>query len=229
MSVKGRGRWAWCGLAVAVALAATGCERSHAAEADTLPLAGAIGRLTVEPEPPREGYDREAFDLYQDADGDGCDARREVLIAEATDAPEVSRDGRCWLTGGTWFSYLDGKTLHDERDVQIDHTVALAEAWDSGASKWSHAKLVAYGSDLTDPEQLIGVSGPSNSRKSDTDPGEWMPKGKAAQCRYAAAVTGIKLRWGLSVDDKERAALVKTAKKCTEATVRVWPAPNVGG
>lgn len=173
----------------------------------TVTMKQALATLKVAEEASHEGYDREKFALYQDADGDGCDARREVLIAEAVEGPQVDRKRGCWLSHGEWYSEYDGKTLTNPQDVQIDHVVALNEAWQSGANKWPGKKLRQYGNYLADPRHLIGVSGPSNSFKSDKDPAEWAPSRDAFLCRFAADWVQIKAHWKLTVDVKEKAAL----------------------
>lgn len=80
----------------------------------------------------RTGYDRALFPHWIDADGDGCDTRREVLIAEAVEPPSIGAG--CYLTGGRWLSLYGGIETTDPGTFDLDHVVALAEAWDSGAS-----------------------------------------------------------------------------------------------
>ena len=97
-------------------------------------LLSRLEALAVQPER-RSGYDRDLFDHWVDADGDGCDARREVLIAEAIEVPRVGSS--CALSGGQWFSVYDGATeTGTGSGFDVDHLVPLAEAWDSGAYGW---------------------------------------------------------------------------------------------
>ena len=107
-----------------------------AAHADTYsaPLQTAIADLPVATEV-RTGYSRDRFQHWIDADGDGCHTRNEVLIAEADDPVTVG--GGCSLSGGRWFSYYDRVSWTQTSDVDIDHMVPLAEAWDSGARTWT--------------------------------------------------------------------------------------------
>ena len=88
-----------------------------------------LAGLVIAPEH-RVGYDRDLFPVWTDEDGDGCNTRYEVLIAQAVTPPTVS--GSCHLTGGSWRSPYDGLVIHRADGVQIDHLVALAEAWYSG-------------------------------------------------------------------------------------------------
>ncbi|MFE7963450.1 HNH endonuclease family protein [Streptomyces cellulosae] len=177
-----------------------------AVESGTVPFAEAVERLTVAAESEGKPYERERFRLYQDVDGDGCDARREVLITQAVTPPSVRQPG-CELSGGEWVSPYDGKRSTDPGELQIDHVVALKEAWESGAWEWESARLVEYGSFLEDPGHLVAVSGESNSAKGHADPAEWLPSNEAYVCRYLADWVGVKLRWGLSADEREMRVL----------------------
>lgn len=110
------------------------------------------------------GYDRAKFNLWVDADHDGCDTRAEVLIQEATVTPRVGAD--CALAGGKWRSPYDGVTTTDSSTFDIDHLVPLAEAWQSGAWKWSAATRQAYANDLGYRPDLIAVTAHENRSKS---------------------------------------------------------------
>jgi len=182
------------------------------------PLRTMVANLPVATEV-RTGYDRDLFNLWIDADGDGCNTRYEVLIAEATTAPTVGSG--CSLTGGAWYSYYDGATWTDPADLDIDHMVPLAEAWDSGARNWTAAQREAYANDLGDPRPLVAVTDNVNQSKSDQDPAEWMPSLTSVYCRYITEWTADKTRWGLSVDSAEKSALTSYAAACTNSTVTV--------
>ncbi|CAM5528726.1 MULTISPECIES: HNH endonuclease family protein [Streptomyces] len=186
-----------------------------------LALAKAVDQLKVSRES-RAGYDRDKFKLWVDADHDGCDARQEVLLVEAVKKPRQGKG--CKLSGGQWKSYYDGKTVNDPSKLDIDHVVPLAEAWDSGASKWSAKRREAYANDLTAERGLVAVSSGPNRAKGDKDPAEWLPPAKAAYCTYAADWVSTKLRWSLTADTAERAALRKLAAGCPKTTVTFTPA-----
>ncbi|MGH2768214.1 MAG: hypothetical protein ACRDIF_04560, partial [Actinomycetota bacterium] len=94
---------------------------------------GLLTNLRIAPEDPRTGYRRELFVHWIDADGDGCDTRREVLIVESRVPAQV---GPGCSVIGEWFSAYDGASTNDPSTFDIDHVVALAEVWDSGASGW---------------------------------------------------------------------------------------------
>ena len=151
------------------------------------------------------GYDRDLFRLWTDADGDGCDTRKEVLLAEARVLPTVLAG--CRLGGGRWWSAYDGLFITDASSLDIDHFVPLSEAWQSGAWRWSSATREAYANDLGYPLSLIAVTATTNRAKSDMDPAEWMPPFAAYRCTYVASWIAVKWRWRLAVDGLERAAL----------------------
>ncbi|GAA1920484.1 HNH endonuclease family protein [Nocardioides lentus] len=187
-----------------------------AAETYSAPLRTAVRDLPVATEV-RTGYSRDLFPHWVDADGDGCDARRETLLQEADDAPTVGSG--CSLTGGRWFSYYDRVSVTSATQVSVDHMVPLAEAWDSGARSWTATERRAFANDLGDRRSLVGVTVSANSSKSDSDPAGWQPT--YDKCRYIAEFTAVKLRWRLSVDSAERSALISRADSCADTTLTV--------
>jgi hypothetical protein len=170
----------------------------------------------------RTGYTRDKFHLWIDADGDGCNTRNEVLIAEATTKPTVGAS--CVLSGGRWLSYYDNATWTLASDLDIDHLVPLAEAWDSGARNWTAAQREQYANDLGDARDLVAVTDNVNQAKGDRDPAEWMPSAASATCRYVAEWTAVKIRWRLTVDSAEKSALTSIAAGCTNVTITVTQA-----
>ena len=187
-----------------------------------LSLTTLLSLLVVAPEN-RQGYDRDLFPTWTDADGDGCNTRREVLIVESL-TPVTVGPG-CSLTQGTWYSAYDGLTFTDIADVSIDHVVALAEAWDSGASRWDAARREQFANDLGVPWTLVGVSEPSNSAKSDQDPADWLPNVADDRCVFVADWLAVKVRWSLTVDQREHDALATLATGCPGTTRAAILAP----
>lgn len=178
--------------------------------------------IAVEPEND-SGYDRALFPHWIDGDGDGCTTREEVLIAETRSLPQVDPFG-CRVVAGDWYSPYDGVVTSDPGEIQIDHVVALNEAWGSGAWRWSADRRRAFANDLADPRTLIAVTGTSNQSKSDRDPASWMPPNRADHCRYAADWTAIKARWGLSMDRFEWDTLTALfAGPCAGTRITPWP------
>lgn len=181
-------------------------------------LTEALAELPIEEEV-RDGYSRDLFPHWIDEDGDRCNTRAEVLIAEAVMAPAV--DDRCRITGGQWHSYYDDQYVDSARSLDIDHLVPLAEAWDSGAREWDADRRRAYANDLGHEIPLIAVTASSNRSKGDRDPAEWMPPSEAAACQYAYEWVSVKTRWGLSVDAAEAEALGAIVADCPTAIVTV--------
>lgn len=159
----------------------------------------------------RTGYVRTKFKHWVGA-GNGCDARKAVIISEAKTKPTVKTG--CVIVGGQWLSVYDNVTVTDASKLDVDHMVPLAEAWDSGASAWTDAKRELYANDQTDPRHLIAVTGSSNRSKSDQDPATWLPTNKAYLCEYLVNWVSIKVRWNLSVDTAEKTAIAKDLKSC---------------
>ena len=205
-------------LAAVLAMSGWICATPAQAAGISAPLQSLVSSLTVAAEV-RTGYDRDLFPLWIDADGDGCNTRYEVLIAEATIAPTVGSS--CTLTGGRWYSYYDNAYWTLPADLDIDHMVPLAEAWDSGARSWTTARRQAYANDLGDPRPLVAVTDNVNQSKGDRDPAEWMPSYSGATCRYVNEWVADKTRWRLSADSAEKAALTSLAASGPNTTLTV--------
>lgn len=174
-------------------------------------VAAAIELLPVAAEN-RTGYDRVLFPHWLDADGDCQNARQETLLSETLAPVTYTSTRNCTVSTGQWYSYFDARTFTAASQVSIDHMVALAEAWDSGASGWTLQMRKDFANDLGDPRSLTAVSISSNSSKSDSDPATWLPQYE--KCRYLSDWVAVKLRWGLSVDDLELAALRSQSGGC---------------
>ena len=174
------------------------------------------------------GYDRELFKHWVDADGDGCDARREVLIAEAVVAPMVVP--RCTLSDGEWLSRYDGQTTAGNGSgFDVDHMVPLAEAWELGAHGWTAERREEYADDLGYADSLVAVSKSSNRSKGDRDPAEWMPPSQEVHCWYAAAWVSVKTRCSLTADPAEVSALRGVLSGCGDSDLDDVPeADSVG-
>ncbi len=168
--------------------------------------------LVIAEEHSREGYERVLFRHWIDADGDGCDTRKEVLIRDAVEPPEVGE--RCNLSGGRWLSLYDGRAFTDAGGLDIDHMVPLAEAWDSGAWAWSAERRQAFANDLEHRFALLAVSASSNRSKGARDPAEWMPPDESSWCAYATGWRDTKLAWGLTFDQAEFDALAVALATC---------------
>ena len=209
-------------LATMAVITAAGCELIDA-PTDPTPsgLDDAITALTVSDEE-RDGYQRESFSDWRDPDGNGCDTRQEVLIAEElTESATVTDcDG---TIPGEWLSVYDGERVTDASELDIDHFVPLAEAWDSGASEWTEERRVDYATYVDDDRHLVAVTASSNRSKGDKDPAEWMPPDSSTHCEYIATWVAIKTQWELTVDKAELDAIREFAADCSGTEVTITP------
>jgi hypothetical protein len=167
-----------------------------------------LAALTVTAED-RTGYDRDLFPHWSTVSG-ACNTRETVL---KRDGSNVVTDASCAATSGSWYSPYDGATWTAASDLDIDHLVPLAEAWDSGADAWTTTRRQAFANDLTRP-QLIAVTDNVNQAKGDQDPATWMPSRTDYRCTYVRAWVQVKYYYGLSVDSAEKTALQNHLAGC---------------
>jgi len=194
---------------------------------DSLVVIDVLRTVRVERENPR-GYDRSLFKHWIDFDGDGCDTREQVLKRDAVGLPQVD-PFRCTVVEADWISPYDARRTSDRSEVDIDHVVALKEAWDSGAWQWTDAQRTAFANDTSDPRTLLAVSSSSNRSKSDKDPSNWLPALRGYVCTYVANWISVKARWNLSMDQSEWGRLNNILSgQCRGATMRGWNPPPVG-
>ncbi len=174
-------------------------------------LADLLATLKISPEF-ESGYDRDLFQHWIDADSDGCNTRREVLIVESVVEPQI--DDRCAVYG-SWVSEYDNRQINDASQLDIDHMVPLAEAWRSGAYQWSSQTRKRFANDLGFSGSLIAVTASSNRSKSDRDPASWLPSNSSYLCQYTYDWLAVKYRWGLSIDSEEALALAELVPNCS--------------
>ncbi|GAA2432364.1 MULTISPECIES: HNH endonuclease family protein [Streptomyces] len=203
-------------LAASAALTATGvlATAPAAQAAPPTPISAStartyLGQLTVRAEGSSTGYSRDLFPHWSTQSGT-CNTREVVL---KRDGVNVVQDSGCAAVSGSWYSEYDGATWYAAADVDIDHVVALSEAWRSGASGWTTSQRQAFANDLTRP-QLIAVTDNVNQAKGDLDPAEWMPSRTAYRCTYARMWVHVKHHWNLSVDSAEKSALQSQLSGC---------------
>lgn len=170
-------------------------------------------------------YSRDAFRYQQiDADGNGCMIRDDILARDLTHI-QFSKQKRCQVESGNLEDPYTGKTIAFQRGqatsslVQIDHVVALHDAWSSGAKNWPVSKRTRFGND---PFNLLAVEGKANQDKSDKHAGKWLPSNKAYQCGYVARQIAIKAKYGLSVTAKEKQGMLRTLHYCPGQPLPRW-------
>lgn len=178
----------------------------ESASATTITARSMLLKLALNAESGNTTYNRAYFKHWVDANADCQNTRAEVLIAESRVAPTYT-SRRCTVAKGKWYSYYDGATWTNPADVDIDHLVALAEAWGSGARLWSVANRTRYANDLGFAASLVAITDNVNQSKSAKDPAQWLPPRAAARCTYAIQWVQVKYRWRLSIDSAERTRL----------------------
>jgi len=171
--------------------------------------------LQVKPAAPMTGYSRARFGpAWDDVDRNGCDTRDDMLRRDLK--PFTFKPGDdCQVIKGTLHDPYTGKTIRFIRGiktslaVQIDHVVALAAAWRTGAAKWKANRRLVY---ANDPEVLLAVDGPANNKKSDGDASGWLPP--KFTCRYVAQQIAIKTKYTLWVTPAEHDAMASVLSSC---------------
>ncbi|RVW01735.1 GmrSD restriction endonuclease domain-containing protein [Rhodococcus spongiicola] len=187
---------------------------------------GAMERLAALPIKPRaskDGYDRAEFgqawtdDVTVDGGRNGCDTRNDILGRDLvyTTTDPMSRD--CTVLSGTLEDAYTGKQLRFVRGpdtpsaVQIDHVVALSDAWQKGAQELDEATRRNL---ANDPRNLQAVDGPTNQAKSDSDASEWLPPNSAYRCTYVERQIEVKIAYGLWVTQAEHDAMARELASC---------------
>lgn len=180
------------------------------------------------------GYDRERYFGGWASNGCGSATTRDTILAR--DLKGAVKNPRCQVTSGTLSDPYTGRTIRFRRGrntssaVQIDHVVALLDAWESGARDWDQAKRVQY---ANSPDVLLASDGPANMAKgSGLDvngtalyrpqdsgaPDVWMPDNKAYRCDYMAKRATIKSKWGLTMTPREKQQTVSVLSQCMAET-----------
>lgn len=174
--------------------------------------------LPVKGRAPLTGYSRSAFmpHGWADPDRNGCDARRDALARQAVIATTAGPH-HCVLAATVHDPYSD--TDLPSTRIDIDHVVALGDAWQTGAfdeRAWTAARREQF---ANDPANLLAVSASLNRGKGDRNAASWLPPTRAYRCAYVARQITIKLRYGLWVTPPERDTMAAVLTTCPEQTV----------
>ncbi|MEV5342706.1 HNH endonuclease family protein [Streptomyces sp. NPDC052676] len=174
----------------------------------------AVESLPVKGRAPRTGYDRDRFGSpWADTDSNRCDTRDDILRRDLTGVR--FGDDRCEVTSGTLdpdpYTGRDVTYVRGRSQVDIDHVVALSDAWQKGAGQWDPSKRVAF---ANDPLNLLAVDAGTNRAKGDGDAATWLPPNKAYRCPYVAAQVAVKKKYGLWVTSAEKAAMRRVLSRC---------------
>ncbi len=187
------------------------------------PAAQTLQQLPIKGRAPKTGYERSQFGNGWNTIR-GCDVRNLILQRDLTNVTFTdSLDGiGCLVATGTLNDPYSGKVIQFIRgattsdDIQIDHVVALSDAWQKGAQQLTPLQRNQL---ANDPLNLLAVDGPANQAKGDGDAATWLPANKAFRCQYGARQVAVKHKYSLWVTRPEYNALYKIFTSCPEQTL----------
>lgn len=178
-----------------------------------------LAELPVRGRASKVDYEREEFGAGW-ASIDGCDTRNIMLQRSLTDI-DISDDDCTVLSGvlddpysGEMINFLRGRTTSD--DVQIDHVVALSDAWQKGAQQLAFTDRVLL---ANDPLNLLAVDGTANQQKGDSDAASWLPSNTGYRCQYVARQIAVKQKHTLWVTAAEKAAMERILNGCGDQVI----------
>ena len=176
----------------------------------------ALAALPTKGRAPKTGYKRSQFgDGW--AKAGGCDTRNAILRRDLANI--VLGDDNCKVQAGALSDPYTGQRIAFKRGanssgaVQIDHVVALSNAWQTGAQQLSSEQRISL---ANDPLELLAVDGPANQQKGDGDAATWLPSNKPFRCQYIARQIAVKKKYSLWVTPPERTAMERILASCPE-------------
>jgi hypothetical protein len=179
-----------------------------------------LAELPIRGRAPMTGYARTADfgAAWLDVDRNGCDTRDDIL---ARDLDAITRSGPCKVMSGTLVSPYTNGVIHFVRgvttsaQVQIDHVVALGDAWQTGAQQLTQSQRISL---ANDPLNLLAADARSNEQKSDGDAATWLPAAKTFRCSYVARQISVKAGYRLWVTPAEHDAMARILAACPNQT-----------
>ena len=194
---------------------------AHAAafsEATEVTASSVLSSLPVKGRAPKTGYARAQFgQAWADVDRNGCDTRNDMLKRDLTEIVYKVKTRNCVVATGNLLDRYPGETINFVRgnvtsmEVQIDHVVALSNAWQTGAFKLTVLQRTAL---ANDPMNLFAVKGRLNLQKSDGDAATWLPPLKSFRCAYVAQQIAVKAKYSLWVTAPEKEAMARILTAC---------------
>jgi len=180
-----------------VAAAGYGLDPALIRKAHSLP------RLPIADEQ-RGGYDRDSWGGWEEGvEGTCLNMRHAVLAMSSRIRTRTGKNG-CSVTGGQWVDVYTGKTMADPQAIDVDHVVAVQEADDSGAKRWTARQKAAF---YNDPMNLVPVDREVNKKKAAKGPEEWLPASSERRCAFLVRWVEVKLKYGLTADRRESEAI----------------------
>ena len=187
-------------------------------QASEVSASSVLETLSVKGRAAKTGYSREQFgQTWADVDRNGCDTRNDMLKRGLTNIEFKVKTRDCVVLSGILLDRYSGEAINFLRgnvssmEVQIDHVVAISNAWQTGAFKLSVVQRTAF---ANDPMNLFAVKGRLNSQKGDGDAATWLPPLKSFRCAYVAQQIAVKAKYSLWVTAPEKEAMVRILNSC---------------
>jgi hypothetical protein len=192
-------------------------------EATEVTATSVLSSLPVKGRAAKTGYSRSQFgQAWADVDRNGCDTRNDMLKRDLTNVEFKVKTRDCVVLSGVLLDRYSGETINFVRgnvtsmEVQIDHVVALSNAWQTGAFKLTLMQRTAF---ANDPLNLFAVKGRLNSQKGDGDAATWLPPLKSFRCTYVAQQIAVKAKYSLWVTAPEKEAMTRILAACPNQTL----------
>jgi hypothetical protein len=173
-----------------------------------------LNSLAVKGRAAKTGYTRAQFTHWSDLDRNGCDARNDTLKRDLTEVIYKAGTRDCKVISGLLLDPFSGKVItfsSTKSNIDIDHVVALSNAWQTGAAYFDKTKRQQI---ANDPLNLLAVDFSLNRQKGDGDAATWLPPLKSYRCDYVARQIAVKAKYGLWVTQPEKGAIIKLLEKC---------------
>jgi hypothetical protein len=174
----------------------------------------ALNNLEVKGRAPKTGYARSQFPHWSDPDRNGCDARNDTLKRDLTNITYKAGTRECKVIAGQLLDPFSGKVITFSATkvvIDIDHVVALSNAWQTGAAYFDKNKRSQI---ANDPLNLLAVDAKLNRKKGDGDAATWLPPNKTFRCEYVGLQISVKAKYALWVTAAEKTAMEKVLQAC---------------
>ncbi|MDF0531399.1 excalibur calcium-binding domain-containing protein [Tsukamurella sp. 8F] len=221
-----------------IALTIPAAARSAPAATDPAAVAmQKLNRIPVKGRAPKTGYSRAEFgqawsdDVAVSGGHNGCDTRNDILERDLVDVTFKAGTHDCKVLTGTLRDPYTGKTIEFRQGsatsskVQIDHLVALSDAWQKGAQSWAAEKRREF---ANDPRNLQAVDGSANQQKGDGDAATWLPENRGYWCTYVERQVDVKAAYGLWMTRPEANTIGRILGTCNAAEAPTIAAPAAG-
>ena len=183
-------------------------------QAATTDALSALNKLEVKGRAAKTGYTRSQFPHWSDPDRNGCDARNDTLKRDLKDITYKEGTRDCKVIAGQLLDPFSGKVIifsPTKVVIDIDHVVALSNAWQTGAAYFDKSVRTQI---ANDPLNLLAVDSKLNRQKSDGDAATWLPPSKSFRCAYVARQVAVKAKYKLWVTEPEKVAITKILSSC---------------